>query len=592
MSLLNVLCATFRVFQNAPCSFLGMAASLMIGNTLMGQEEPRSPKPDTTLVGLTADEQAQQFVHQYENQIRPIEIQAASAWWEANTTGSDLAYEKKQEAENTLNEALANRTQFEILKKLKGAEIVDPVLRRQIEVLYLNYLEKQVDPKLMREMTAKANAIEKAFNVFRATVNGKEMADSQVRKVLKESVDSVERRQVWEASKVVGKNVESDIRELVALRNIAAESLGFANFHAMQLNLNEQDPAEVLALFEELDKLTREPFRKAKEEIDQRLAAKYKLAVADLRPWHYHDPFFQEPPDVYDVDVDAVFAKVDIPAICKKFYAGIGLPIDDVLAKSDLYEKPGKSPHAFCTDIDREGDVRVLANIVPNDYWMTTMLHELGHSVYSSKFIPKTLPYVLRTEAHILSTEGMAMMFERFAGYSQWLKAMGVPVNDPPAYDAACQIARRNKLLIFSRWCQVMLRFEMEMYRNPNQDLNALWWSMVEKYQQIQCGEPRNAPDYASKIHVVSAPAYYHNYMMGELFACQLHAAITREVLKEDNPQKAIYFDRPEVGEFITDKVFTQGALRDWNDLTEFATGSRLIPQAFAAEFGNSPSEK
>ena len=59
-----------------------------------------------------------------------------------------------------------------------------------------------------------------------------------------------------------------------------------------------------------------------------------------------------------------------------------------MIDRSDLYEKPGKSPHAFCTDIDREGDVRVLANIVPNEYWMGTMLHELGHSVYSSKNIP------------------------------------------------------------------------------------------------------------------------------------------------------------------------------------------------------------
>ena len=58
--------------------------------------------------------------------------------------------------------------------------------------------------------------------------------------------------------------------------------------------------------------------------------------------------------------------------------------------RSDLYEKPGKSPHAFCTDIDREGDVRVLANIVPNEYWMGTMLHELGHSVYSQQEHPAT----------------------------------------------------------------------------------------------------------------------------------------------------------------------------------------------------------
>ena len=30
------------------------------------------------------------------------------------------------------------------------------------------------------------------------------------------------------------------------------------------------------------------------------------------------------------------------------------------------------------------------------------MLHELGHSVYSSKNIPAQLPYELRSDAHIL----------------------------------------------------------------------------------------------------------------------------------------------------------------------------------------------
>ena len=41
----------------------------------------------------------------------------------------------------------------------------------------------------------------------------------------------------------------------------------------------------------------------------------------------------------------------------------------------------------------------------------------------------------------------------------------------------------RYQLLIFSRWCQVMLRFEKGMYENPDQDLNKLWWDMAEKYQ-------------------------------------------------------------------------------------------------------------
>ena len=53
-------------------------------------------------------------------------------------------------------------------------------------------------------MIAKSNAVEKAFNVFRAKVDGKEMTDSEVRKVLKDSKDSARRQAVWEASKGVG----------------------------------------------------------------------------------------------------------------------------------------------------------------------------------------------------------------------------------------------------------------------------------------------------------------------------------------------------------------------------------------------------
>ena len=58
---------------------------------------------------------------------------------------------------------------------------------------------------------------------------------------------------------------------------------------------------------------------------------------------------------------------------------------------------------------------------------------------------------------------------------------------------------------MFSRWCQVMLRFEKSMYENPDQDLNELWWDLEEKYQGIKRPEGRNEPDYASKIHIVTS---------------------------------------------------------------------------------------
>lgn len=539
--------------------------------------------------GADATERARRFVAGHEEKVRPLEVAAGLAWWNANVTGRDEDFKAKEDAQNRLDEALADRGRFAELKALKDAnknkEIPDPILSREIDLLYLQYLEKQVDPDLLKKITAKANAIEKSFNVYRAKVDGKEMTDSEVRKVLKESKNSDRRQAVWEASKGVGTAVAADLKELVRLRNEAAVKLGFKNFHALQLFLNEQDGASLIKLFDDLDTLTREPFRQAKAEIDGKLAAACGVNPAALMPWHYHDPFFQESPAVFAANLDAPFAHADILDMCRRFYASIGLPIDDVLARSDLYEKKGKSPHAFCTDINREGDVRVLGNIVPNEYWASTMLHELGHSVYSSKNIPQSVPYVLRAEAHILTTEGIAMMFQRFSKKRNFLEKMGLSVEATKAFDETAEKVERNELLIFSRWCQVMLRFEKGMYENPDQDLNKLWWDLVEKYQMVKRPAGRNEPDYASKIHVVSAPVYYHNYMMGQLFASQLHHAICRDVLKGADPRTALYNDRSDVGAFLVKKVFAPGRTRDWDGLTEFATGERLTPKAFAEDF-------
>ena len=162
--------------------------------------------------------------------------------------------------------------------------------------------------------------------------------------------------------------------------------------------------------------------------------------------------------------------------------------------------------------------------------------------------------------------------------------ALGVHVPDPAAFSRTAAKLRRNELLIFSRWCQVMFRFEKELYGNPDQDLNKLWWDLVEKYQEIRRPEGRDAPDYAAKIHIVEAPVYYHNYLMGQLFASQVHHAIAREVLGGAKPAEAIYVGNKAAGEFMKTKVYGPGRTLDWNALTRHATGEDLNPKAFAAD--------
>jgi peptidyl-dipeptidase A len=255
-----------------------------------------------------------------------------------------------------------------------------------------------------------------------------------------------------------------------------------------------------------------------------------------------------------------------------------------MMAKSDLYEKPGKNQHAYCIDIDNLGDVRVLCNIKPNASWMGTMLHEFGHANYD-KYIDEKLPFVLRNPAHTFTTEAIAMFFGRMSSNAKFLVDMKL-TNEADARKVAEEGFKvlRLEQLTFSRFTQVMYRFEKGMYENPDQDLNKLWWDLVEKYQMIKCPAGRNQPDWATKIHIASYPCYYHNYQLGELLASQLNHHIAANVLKSDDFRQS-YFGKPEVGDYLKKNVFMPGARWTWNEMIEKATGEKLTAKYYAEQF-------
>jgi peptidyl-dipeptidase A len=138
----------------------------------------------------------------------------------------------------------------------------------------------------------------------------------------------------------------------------------------------------------------------------------------------------------------------------------------------------------------------------------------------------------------------------------------------------------RLRMLVFSRWAQVMYRFEKSMYENPEQDLNQLWWATVEKYQFLKKPEGRNMPDWATKIHVALYPCYYHNYLLGELLASQLYSYMATNISKNQS-----LVDEKAVGDYLREKIFMPGARYEWNEMIEKATGEKLTAKYYAKQF-------
>ena len=143
---------------------------------------------------------------------------------------------------------------------------------------------------------------------------------------------------------------------------------------------------------------------------------------------------------------------------------------------------------------------------------------------------------------------------------------------------------RRREQLIFARWTLVMLHFEKAFYEDPEQDLNALWWDFVERFQQLKRPAGRDQPDWAAKPHFTIAPVYYHNYMLGELFAAQLRHKLA-ELAGHEGPAAELRFEgRDDFGEYLKKNVFRPGKRQPWARFVRRATGERLTAKYFAGE--------
>ena len=531
-----------------------------------------------------SDELAQNLLREVEGELKPLSKTVNLAHWDASITGKREALDRATEAETALRKYLSSKPRYDgIVELLASGELQDEKLRRQLELLALDHRPNLLAEHVIDDLVRRSNDIQSKFYTFRSKLDGREVTNNEILEILRSELSEDRRKAAWEASKQIAPRVAGPLLDLVGRRNAAANSLGFSNFYAMQLELSEIDQDELLSVFDELKRRTDEPFSVAKAAIDARLANRYGIGAEALRPWHYEDPFFQEPPLSEELGLGAFFRNRDPAEISALFYDSIGLPVRDILARSDLYEKSGKDQHAYCTDIDREGDVRILCNVKQDDRWMGVLLHELGHAAYD-KFIPATLPWTLRQPAHIAATEAIAMFMDRLVYDIDWLEAALGPVEGLDDLQEKARSALRFEMLLTARWVLVMTYFERELYANPDRgDLSSLWWDLVEDLQLLRRPEGRDTPDWAAKIHLAVAPVYYHNYLLGELIASQLGATLRKDVMAGEAPQG--YAGCDKLGSFLRDRYFAPGACLHWQDLLEAATGSRLTPEPFVQEF-------
>ncbi len=514
----------------------------------------------------------EEFLKDFVPQVARKSKQFNKAYWILETTGSADAADLMAELDTELR-FLFNSS--ETYKKLLGweKETCDPISKRQLNVLIRTFKQNQIPKNLLEELAQKEAALSQSYANFRPELDGKKLSENEIRELLKNEIDPAKRKKAWEASKQIGALLAPKILEIVHLRNKAAQSLGYSDYFQLQLGLQEVDPNWLLKTLDELCRKSDRAYSSVLAEIEKRQSAHFN--TEELGPWAWTDPFCQEDPlDTHELD--QLTGGVDLSKTSARFYRQMGIDVQPILDRSDMYERPGKNQHAFCMHLDRLGDIRTLNNVQPSIKWLETVLHELGHARYELGF-DSNLPWLLREPPHMITTEAMALLAGRQAYRSEALVHL-VGGEKEALREKAGQSLRRRQL-IFSRWVLVMTAFESELYRDPTQDLNKLWWHYVEKYQKITPPKNRASQfDWASKYHIGLAPVYYFSYLLGEMFASAIQETIAKET---GSPN----LNTPEAGQLLTKKLFSPGNQMSWSELIKYVTGSPLTPDAWVKEF-------
>ena len=317
-------------------------------------------------------------------------------------------------------------------------------------------------------------------------MRGVEVDDNEIKRILRQSDDPAERREAWEASKTVGAEVADDVRELARLRNEAARALGYRDWFALSLSTDELDEGKLAD-----DARRGRPGHgravRALEEPRSTRGSRHRFGMRGVGAPPVALRRSVLPGDAArrgrSTSTRSSRARTSSRSRGRTLRRSRARGRRRSSSAATSTRATGKCQHAFCIDIDRRGDVRVLANVVPNHDWADTMLHELGHGVYDLGY-DDDLPWLLREHAP-RRDRGLGAPLRRARGRAGVARAHPRRrcAAEVSASRAALRAARAAELLVFTRWVLVMNAFERALYADPDGDLDATWWELVARYQ-------------------------------------------------------------------------------------------------------------
>lgn len=477
----------------------------------------------------------------------------------------DSTEEKKNlylEAENVTHSLFQNEELYKKLLEIKKIDLNDKHLNKQLKDLVKAFEEELNAGDLKQKLREKENEIAAKYNAYIPKIDDKEVTRAEINKIL-ETEKNIEIREKAYNSKVKGGDIiAEDLVQLIKLRNEFAKTQGYDNFFDYQLKEEYDVEADYLThLLHEVYENAKELNKNFQQENKEELAKEYGIKPTELKAYHYGLLLDSNP--VKDVNAN-LKTKEQVVEISKNAYKNMGFDIDNMNITLDLFPRKNKNTHGFCFEIEAGKDSRILANLTNNALSLDTLCHELGHCVYNLG-IDTALPYLDKGTTPAM-TEAIAMMMGDLAQRENILKDI-VPQETLQRFK---NDLKKSESRFINRSILIIV-FEKEMYKNPNQNSSKLWHDLKCLYTGKNKTEDINN-EWATIPHYLSHPAYYQNYFRANIIKAQIYKYLTSQL--------GLITENKATAEFLNNNLFKYGESIEEDDLIKQFTGESLSSKA------------
>lgn len=496
--------------------------------------------------------------------FQKVQYNEGKTAWEFFINSNEQNLKAYEQAQEEFSKLFSDRKIYEKFLSIDASKLPKHE-QKQLKDLLKVFDERLNSGEAYKALEKKENEIAQKYNSYVPKIDGKEVSKPEISKILQNESDPDIRQKAYEATIKGGDLIADDLVEFVKMRNEFAKSKGYENFFDYKL----KEDYDVDAPF--LNKLIDEVYSGAKNKIktiQEKTYAELKdiFKTDRLEGWHYGLLTDSNP----EKAVNQILESNSIEEISKKAYGGMGYDVDKMIADGkltlDLYPRKGKNTHGFCFGIDPGLDSRILANLRNDVTSLDTLNHEMGHCVYDLG-ISRELPVVDRAPSSSAFTEAIAMMMGDLQKRENILKdivteKLLVPFKKSIKKDEANFISK--SLLIID--------FERELYKNPNQNPAKLWADLRLKYRS-QNHEANN--EWATIPHYLSHPAYYQNYFRASLMKAQIYNHL-QKVLGNITGNK-------DTAKYLNEHIFSKGASVEEYDLIKQLTGKDFSAKDYIA---------